>query len=109
MFTISLRRVRDTVRVTEGSEALTLKVDADAMQMVRALNTARAGIKGITKDSTDEDRANVAMTFASAIFGEEQARQLAEFYRGDNACVISVCGEYFTRRLTKLIKKAQTR
>ena len=39
--------------------------------------------------------------------GEEQAKALEEFYRGDAGCMITLCGTYFSKRLSKLITEAQ--
>lgn len=109
MFNISLNRVHDSVRISEGEEHLTLHVDGDAMRMVAALTEAQRTLKGLTEDSTEKERMDAAMAFAVAIFGPTQAWELAHFYHDDPACVISVCGKYFSQRLAKLIEKAQKR
>lgn len=107
MFKISLNRIHDTVRITEGADDLTLKVNADPMRMVVGLNAAQERLKALTDASTAEEQRNEAVFFASVIFGQEQAEALLEFYRDDPACVINVCGQYFSKRLAKLIAKAQ--
>lgn len=109
MFNISLNRVHDSVRISEGEERLTLHVDGDAMRMVAALTEAQRTLKGLTEDSTEKDRVDAAMAFAIAIFGPAQAQKLSDFYRNNPACVISVCGKYFSQRLVRLIEKAQKR
>ena len=109
MFTMSLNRVHDRVRIVEGDERLELRVDADAMRMVAGLNEAQRRLKTITDESTEDERNSIAQYFAGVIFGAEQAPQLMEFYRNDAACVINVCGRYFSERLAKLIEKAQRR
>jgi hypothetical protein len=43
---------------------------------------------------------------AAVIFGEEQAKQLMEFYHDDPPGVIHVCLLYFQQRLSKRIIKA---
>lgn len=106
-YTMSLNHVHDTIDIREGGETLTLKVDADAMRMVVGLNKAREILQTIREDTTEEDQKKAALYFANVIFGQEQADKLLEFYRGDAGCVINVCGQYFAKRLSGLIAKAQ--
>jgi hypothetical protein len=61
----------------------------------------------ITEETTDEERGEIARFFASVIFGDEQTQKLFDFYYGEASCVIAVCGQYFAKRLSKLISKAQ--
>jgi hypothetical protein len=75
--------------------------------MVTALNNARNMLSGITEDSTDGERREAALIFATAIFGREQANQLMAIYWDDPICVINICGKYFSERLSGLISKAQ--
>lgn len=107
MYKLTLNRVHDTVRITEGGEALTLKVDDDPMRMVTALRQAQQELSGLTGEATEEAQHAAARHFAAAIFGEAQADALLQFYRGDAASTINVCGQYFSKRLNKLIIKAQ--
>lgn len=107
MFTLSLNRVHDRVRIVEGGEQLDLRVDADPMRMVAGLNEAQRRLRELTEESTEDDKGNAALYFAGVMFGEEQARTLMDFYHNDPACVINVCGRYFSARLAKLIEKAQ--
>lgn len=111
MFHITLKRVHDTVKVTEGGESLILRVDGDPIQMTVGLNRAQKELQALNEidDKTMEEVLPVACTFAGVIFGKEQAGKLAEFYNGDAACVINVCGQYLTKRLAKLIVRAQKR
>lgn len=109
MYRISLNRIHDRVRITEGDERLDLRVDADPMRIVAGLNEAQRRLKTITDESTTEEKNEIAVYFAGVIFGTEQAAGLMEFYHGDAACVINVCGRYFSDRLSKLIEKAQKR
>lgn len=109
MYKISLNRIHDRVRITEGDERLDLRVDADPMRVVAGLNEAQRRLKIITDESTVGERNNSATYFAGVIFGAEQAAQLMDFYHDDAACVINVCGRYFSDRLSKLIEKAQRR
>ncbi len=108
-YEISLNRVHDRVRIREGSEVLDLRVDADPMRMVAGLNEAQRQLRAIGDDSPPEALQAAARHFAEVIFGAEQAARLMMFYRGDAACVINVCGRYFSERLSKLIDKAQRR
>lgn len=109
MFTLSLNRVHDRVRIVEGDERLTLIVDGDAMRMVAGLNEAQKRLKALTEESTVDEQKDAALYFAGVMFGEEQALALLEFYHDDAACVINICGKYFSTRLAKLIEKAQRR
>lgn len=106
-FEISLGRVHDTVRVREGDATITLEVEADPAHMVADLNQAQKYLKTVGDTTTDAEKRDVAKVFAAAVFGDEQAEKLLEFYRGDAACVINICGRYFSERLAKLITKAQ--
>ena len=108
-FKISLHRVHDKVKITEGGEALSLYVDADPMRVVAGLSQAQKMLQALTEESTDEERDNAARYFAQVIFGKEQAEQLMAFYHNDAACVINVCGQYFEKRLGKIITNAQKR
>lgn len=109
MYKISLNRIHDRVRITEGDERLDLRVDADPMRLVAGLNEAQRRLKTITDESTAEENRDAAKYFAGVIFGAEQAAQLMEFYHDDAGCVINVCGRYFSDRLSKLIERAQKR
>lgn len=109
MFTMSLNRVHDRVRIVEGGERLELRVDADPMRMVAGLNEAQKRMRALTDDSTPEQQNEAAQYFAAVIFGEEQARALMDFYHNDAACAINICGKYFSDRLAGLISKAQKR
>ena len=109
MYKLSLNRVHDRVRITEGDERIELRVDADPMRMVVGLNEAQRRLKTITDDTTVGERDDIALYFAGVIFGESQADTLWNFYHRDAACVINVCGRYFSDRLAKLIEKAQRR
>ena len=106
-YELSLGRVHDTVRVREGDATITLEVEADPARMVAALNDAQKYLKTIGDASTDAEKRDVAKVFAAAVFGDEQAEKLLAFYHGDAACVINICGRYFSERLAKLITKAQ--
>lgn len=106
-FEISLHRVHDAVKITEGGDGILLRVDGDPMRMVAGLSQAQKMLQALNKDSTEEEQNNAARFFAASIFGEEQAEKLMSFYHGDAACVINVCAQYFANRLSKIIVKAQ--
>lgn len=106
-YTLSLGRVYDRIVIREGKEKLELHVDADPNRMVAGLDQAQRQLKTITEETTDEEQRKIALYFAGVIFGAEQANKLMEYYHGDGACVVSVCGKYFADRLGKIIIKAQ--
>lgn len=107
MFKISLNRVHDKVEIKEGDEKIMLRVDSDPMRMVAGLSQAQKMLQELNKDSSDEETDKAAQYFATVIFGKEQAETLVAFYHNDAACVINVCGQYFSKRLGKLITNAQ--
>lgn len=104
---LSLGRVYDTVTIKEGGEKLTLHVNSDPSRIVVGLAQAQKRLVTINEETSDEEREEIAMFFASVIFGEEQARKLLDYYYGDSSCVVAVCGQYFAKRLSKLITKSQ--
>ena len=106
-YSITLGRVHDRVRITEGDERLDLRIDADPMRLVAGLSQAQKNLQAINKDSTEEDQLKAAEYFAQTIFGKDQAAELVEFYHSDAGCIINVCGKYFEERLAKIITKAQ--
>ena len=106
-YELTLNRVYDTVRIKEGGQTLTLHVNADPSRVVVGLSQAQKRLVTITEETTDAEREEIALFFASVLFGEEQARKLLEFYYGESSCVVSVCAQYFAKRLKNLITKAQ--
>ena len=104
---LTLNRVHDRVAIKEGDERLELRVDADPMRMVAGLTEAQRRLKTVTEDMGDEEKTGIAQYFAGVIFGTDQAAKLLDFYHGDAACVIMICGQYFSGRLANLIDKAQ--
>ena len=106
-YTMSLNRVHDTLRIREGAESLVLYVDSDPRRLVAGLNSVQARLKTIDNDTDDETKLQYATMFANVLFGEEQTKTLAQFYHQDAGCIISVCGQYFSKRLAKLITQAQ--
>ena len=104
---LSLYRVYDTVKVREGGETLTLHVNSDPARIIAGLNQAQKMLKSIDKDTSAEEKTEIAMFFAGVIFGDNQAQALLDFYYGDSLCVISICSKYFADRLGKKISAAQ--
>ena len=109
MFRITLNRVRDHVVIREGTDELKLTVDADPRIIVSALQRANKALVQIKDGSTDEEKNKAATALSAAIFGQAQAEQLFAFYGGDPGCVVTVCGQYFEKRLAKKITRAQKR
>lgn len=105
--TLTLGRVYDTIKITEGGETLTLHVNSDPSRIVVGLAQAQKRLVTITEETPDKEREEIARFFSGVIFGEEQTQKLFDFYYGESSCVVAVCGQYFAKRLSKLISKAQ--
>ena len=106
----TLNRVRDHITIREGKDTLPLYVDCDPGTIVYRIQKAQKTLTEIKPESTREDRIKAANEFAVAIFGEEQAQQIFDFYHGDENCVVTICGMYFgdpKNGLGKKITKAQ--
>lgn len=106
-YKMTLNRVYDHITIQEGNGKLSLTVNGDAQRIVAGLNKAQAKMMALKDDDDDETVKGVAEYFASVIFGDEQAKKLMDFYADDPGCVISVCGQYFTKRLAGKIAKVQ--
>lgn len=106
-YTMTLNRVHDTVRIKEGKESLTLRVDADSMKMVAGISAVQNELKSITDNTPAEESFRIAKDFARVIFGEDGCGKLCEFYRDDAGCIIGLCAQYFSKRLKNLIAKTQ--
>ena len=107
MYSLSLNRIHDKVRINEGDEHLLLKVDGDPMRMVAGILQAQKLLQAINEDSTEEQTHNAAQYFAEVILGKEQTAKLFDVYRGDAGCVVSVCGKDIKERLSKILDKTQ--
>lgn len=107
--TLTLGRVYDTIKIREGGETLTLHVNSDPSRIVVGLAQAQKRLVTITEETPDKEREEIARFFSGVIFGEEQTQKLLDFYYGESSCVVAVCGQYFAKRLSKLISKAQKR
>lgn len=109
-YDITLKRIKDTVRIKENGETLVLTVSADPMRIVSGLAKAQDKLNELTKDGKEPDKESlngVAEFFASILFGSEQAAKLMAFYDNDAQDVVNVCGTYFRERLAKKITEAQ--
>ena len=107
---ISLNRIHHTVTVNENGEKLKLTISADPMRLVAGLSKAQKKLNETVngeKQPTDEEIKDAAEYFAAVLFGHEQTDKLFEFYAGDAACVINVCGQVFRDQLAQKISKAQ--
>ena len=98
--------VQDKVRFDGG---LVLRVDGDAWKMLFEVEAARQAAQSLKADSPEEDKKKAAMRFATAIFGENQAEKLMNFYHGDAGSMLGVCGQYINNRLIKKITRVQKR
>ena len=106
-YSLSLGRIYDKIRIKEGNEVLDLYVDSDPNRMVAGLDQAQRQLQNINESTTEEEQKNIALYFAGVIFGAEQANKLLDYYHGNGACVVGICGKYFSNRLGKIITKAQ--
>lgn len=107
-YTISLGRVHDRIKVKEQNERISLRVDADAQELVDMINRTEPELNGLRKSNqAREDAGEIARRFCVSVFGEEQTGKLFDFYNGNGVCVLNVCSRYFADRLGKLITKAQ--
>lgn len=106
---ITLNRVHHTVTINENGERLKLVINADPMRLVAGLTKAQKKLnETVNKDEPTEDEIKEAAEyFATVILGKEQTDALFDFYAGDAACVINVCGQIFRDQLAKKIAKAQ--
>ena len=107
---ISLNRIHHTVTVNENGEKLKLTISADPMRLVAGLTKAQKKLTDTIsgeKEPTDDEIKDAAEYVAAVLFGREQTEKLFEFYAGDAACVINVCGQIFKDQLARKISKAQ--
>lgn len=100
--------VSDKVVFRNVDKTLTLYVRDNATNLVVNLKKAQEKLSEMTDNSDECERVNACRFFAKAVFGEEQANKLVDFYN-EPLAVISAVGQYFDARLKKLITKAQKR
>ena len=109
---ITLNRIHHTVTINENGEKLKLVVNADPLRLVAGLTKAQKKLNDTVngeEEPTDDEIKEAAEYFASVIFGRAQTEKLFNFYAGDSACVINVCGQIFRGQLAQKISKAQKR
>lgn len=99
--------VSDKVVFRNGERVVKLTVKSDGGAIILNLKKAYAKIQNLTENSTEADRLDAAKTLAAALFGHEQAQQIADLYDSDNIAIMNVCGDYFKTRLSKIISKVQ--
>ena len=98
--------VSDKAVFRNVDKTLTLYVRSNAPSLVVNLKQAQDKLKELTDESDECQRMNAARFFAKAVFGEEQADKLVDFYN-EPLAVVAVVGMYFDRQLKKKITKAQ--
>ena len=98
--------VSDKAVFRNVDKTLTLYVRSNAPSLVVNLKQAQDKLKELTDESDECQRMNAARFFAKAIFGEEQADKLVDFYN-EPLAVVAVVGMYFDQQLKKKITKAQ--
>ena len=98
--------VADKVTFRNVDRTLELYVRSNATTLVVNLKQAQEKLKGLSDESEECEKVNSARFFAKAIFGEEQADKLVDFYN-DPLAVISAVGMYFDQQLKNKIVKAQ--
>lgn len=98
--------VSDKVTFRNVDKTITLYVRSGATALVVGLKQAQDKLKELTDESDECQRVNAARFFAKAVFGEEQANQMMDFY-GEPLAVVAAVGMYFDKRLKYLITKAQ--
>ena len=98
--------VSDKVTFRNVDKTITLYVRSGAAAIVVNLKHAQDKLKELNDESDECQRVNAARYFAQAIFGEEQANKLVDFY-GEPLAVVAAVGMYFDKRLKYKITKAQ--
>ena len=98
--------VSDKVTFRNVDKTITLYVRSNATTLVVNLKHAQDKLKELNDESDECQRMNASRYFAQAVFGEEQANKLVDFY-GDPLSIVAVVGMYFDKRLKYKITKAQ--
>ena len=113
-YKVTLNRVRDSITVKEGKEALELYVDSDANSLMNRLHEAQKRLQSVNEDPSEENKTDAATFLSTAIFGADQTKKLFDFYHGDAGCVVTICGMYFSdkrnglgKKITKIQKKGK--
>lgn len=95
--------VSDKAVFRNVDRTLTLYVRADAAALMVNLKKAQNYIAALTDESTDEEKRNGARMMAAALFGNEQAERLLEFYP-EPLTVLVACTAYFVTLAPKITK-----
>ena len=101
--------IRDKLRIQDGDAHIDIDICAAPGDIIPGVARAQAMLKGLNADMTRDEIKERALALASAIFGEDQAQKLLDFYGGDATCVMELSIEYFSKRLKKKLTKAQKR
>ena len=99
--------ISDNVTFRNVDKTLNLSVRSDAPSLVLGLRRVQERLTGMNDDTEDSERLEAARFFARTLFGNEQGDSLVQFYNDDPLAIISACGMYFQKRLSKKITKAQ--
>lgn len=112
LYKCSLGRVHDLLEARETGERLFLRVDADAFELARLINSLADKLTAITGDDMEAAEAQageVAREFCTAIFGKAQTDKIFDLYNHDVGAVLGFCCKYYNERLWKKITRAQKR
>jgi hypothetical protein len=99
--------ISDKATFRNGDKTITLTVRREATSLIQNLKAVTNRLQGVTEETPLEEQREIALAFASCIFGEEQAQKLIGFYNDNPLATITACGMYFRGRLCKQITKAQ--
>ena len=99
--------VSDRVRFRNIDRTLDLEVRSGASALVLGMNRVQEQFQSLKDDSSEEERLEASRSYAETLFGKEQAEKLIAFYDNDYLAIINACTLYFSKRLSKLITKAQ--
>nr|MBQ1578117.1 hypothetical protein [Oscillospiraceae bacterium] len=103
----SLGRIHCIVPVKEGDEILRLRVDADPNLLVTRISEAVKMMQTLSAESTQEQEHDVALYFATVLFGKEQAGKLLDLYNGSGQSVLYMCSVIVEKDISARIIKAQ--
>lgn len=99
--------VSDKVTFRNADKTITLIVRKETINLIKSLKTLSPRLQSCTDETPKAEQTEVALAFGSAIFGDEQAHKLFEFYDNSPLAMITACGMYFQGNLSKKITKAQ--
>ena len=95
--------VTDKAVFRNVDKTLALYVRADASALVIGLKKAQDYLATLNDESDEDEKRTGARRMASAIFGDEQAQKLLDFYP-DPLTVITACGIYIGTLAPKIVK-----